>query len=203
MKSSEFCNIKTPGEKANAVNMVFEMLSKGSSGELEVDECLSIHNHLKPATIFALSNMVVNLGITNHPFLVESYNNLIVQGVPPTEMGTSTFDNVDGNNSKKCAPKKACWENHWAKGGSCSYSIPCGENLALDYSAFLYNPFKEGDSKIGMLYITRDQLLDLNPRWAGPKAPKFKTIHIGVTPPTGEITPNNKYLPYIQFEGDV
>ena len=43
--------------------MVFEMLMKGGSGDLEVDESLSIHNHLKPATIFAVSTMVVDLGM--------------------------------------------------------------------------------------------------------------------------------------------
>ena len=111
MKSSEFCNIKTDGEKASAVNMVFEMLVKGGSGDLEVDESLSIHNHLKPATIFAVSTMVVDLGMVNHPYLVESYNNLIVKGVPPTEMGTATFDNLAGDNTKKCAPKKKCSGN--------------------------------------------------------------------------------------------
>lgn len=200
MRSSEFCNIKSEGEKASAVNMVFEILTKGSSGELEVDECLAIHNHHNPATIFALSNMIVNLGITNHPLLIESYNNIIVQGVPPTEMGSATFDNVAGNNTKKCAPSKKSWENTWAKGGSCSYTIPCGRNLADSYSIYLFNPFKDGDSKEAVLHITREELLRLNPKWTGENAPEFKSIHIGVTPQTGEITKTNKYYSLIQFE---
>ena len=198
MKRSEFCNIKTPGEKANAVNMVFEMLSKGSSGELEVDECLSIHNHLKPATIFALSNMVVDLGMVNHPYLVESYNNLIVKGVPPTEMGSATFDNVAGNNTKKCSPGKDAWENEINKGRSAGYTITLGKRLADSYSVFLFNPFKEG-RKEGVLHITREQLLKLNPLWSTVNAPELMHMHIGVNK-QGIIGQNNKYYPYIEFE---
>ena len=202
MKSSEFCNIKTPGEKASAVNMVFEMLSKGSSGELEVDECLSIHNHLKPATIFAVSTMVVDLGMVNHPYLVESYNNLIVKGTPPTEMGTATFDNIAGNNTKKCAPKRKSWEGKVKKYNSCSYKITVatkGKKLAASYSIYLFNPFKDpADNLEGVLHITREQLLKLNPGWLGDNAPVVKGLHISVSN-KGVIIPTNKYYPYIKF----
>ena len=201
MKSSEFCNIKTPGEKASAVNMVFEMLSKGSSGQLEVDECLSIHNHLKPATIFAVSTMVVDLGMVNHPYLVESYNNLIVKGTPPTEMGTATFDNIAGNNTKKCAPTKEAWEGKILKYNACSYKITVSQGrkgFADSYSIYLFNPFKEGDSAEGVLHITREQLLKLNPGWLSDNAPETKGLHIGVDN-KGVIISTNKYYPFIKF----
>ena len=201
MKSSEFCNIKTDGEKASAVNMVFEMLIKGGSGDLEVDESLSIHNHLKPATIFAVSTMIVDLGMVNHPYLVESYNNLIVKGSPPTEMGTPTFDNIMGNNTKKCAPGKDAWQKEIDKGRSPGYTIPLGKKLADSYSAYLFNPFKEG-RKEATLHITREQVLQLNPGWLGDRAPAIKGIHIGVNK-QGDIIKNNKYYSYIQFEEGV
>ena len=201
MKSSEFCNIKTDGEKASAVNMVFEMLMKGGSGDLEVDESLSIHNHLEPATIFAVSTMVVDLGMVNHPYLVESYNNLIVKGSPPTEMGTATFDNIMGNNTKKCAPGKDAWQKEIDKGRSPGYTIPLGKKLADSYSAYLFNPFKEG-RKEATLHITREQVLQLNPGWLGDRAPAIKGIHIGVNK-QGDIVKNNKYYSYIQFEEGV
>ena len=202
MKSSDFCNIKTDGEKASAVNMVFEMLLKGGSGDLEVDECVAIHNHLKPATVFALSNMVVNLGIVNHPYLVESYNNLIVKGVPPTEMGTATFDNKVGNNTKKCAPSKQAWQNDFDTGKGTSYSISLGDKLADSYSVYLFNPFKQGDSAEGVLHITREQVLQLNPGWVGPNRPKNRTLHIGVNK-DGVILPTNKYYSLIDFTASV
>ena len=193
MKSSDFCNIKTDGEKASAVNMVFEMLLKGGSGDLEVDESLEIHNHLKPATVFALSTMVVNLGIVNHPYLVESYNNLIVKGVPPTEMGTAVFDNKVGNNTKKCAPSKQAWQNDFDKTNGSSYSISLGKKgLADSYSIYLFNPFRQGDSAEGVLHITRKEITDLNPAWSGINAPKSKTLHIGVNR-DGVIRSTNKY----------
>ena len=201
MRANEFCNIKTPGKKASAVNMVFEMLSKGSSGELEVDECLSIHNHLKPATIFAVSTMVVDLGIANHPFLTESYNNLIVKGVPPTPMGTATFDNVDDDDTKTCGPSRDAWQKEIDKGRSPGYTIPLGKKLADSYSAYLFNPFKEG-RKEATLHITREQVLQLNPGWLGDRAPAIKGIHIGVNK-QGDIIKNNKYYSYIQFEEGV
>jgi len=202
MKANKFCNIKTPGQKASAVNMVFEMLSKGSSGELEVDECLSIHNHLKPATIFAVSTMVVDLGIVNHPYLFESYNNLIVKGVPPTLMGSATFDNIKGDNAKTTgAHSKEAWEREISKGRSPSYSITCstrkGKELAKFYSVQLHNPFK--DVVVGRIDITQEDLLRLNPGWIGDNAPVTKSIHIGVNK-HGEINKNNKYYSYIQFE---
>ena len=202
MKANEFCNITTDGQKADAVNMVFEMLLKGSSGELEVDNSLSIHNHLKPATIFAVSNMVVDLGIVNHPFLFESYNNLIVKGVPPTPMGSATFDNIKGNNSKTTGAKsKGAWEREISKGRSPSYSITCTskphQELAPSYSVQLHNPFK--DVVIGRIDITKEDLLRLNPGWIGDNAPKTKSIHIGVNK-HGDIVKNNKYYSYIQFE---
>jgi len=202
MKANEFCNITTDGQKADAVNMVFEMLLKGSSGELEVDNSLSIHNHLKPATIFAVSNMVVDLGIVNHPFLFESYNNLIVKGVPPTPMGSATFDNIKGNNSKTTGAKsKGAWEREISKGRSPSYSITCTskphQELAPSYSVQLHNPFK--DVVIGRIDITKEDLLRLNPGWIGDNAPKSKSIHIGVDK-HGEIVKGNKYYSYIQFE---
>ena len=203
MKSSEFCNIKTDGEKASAVNMVFEMLLKGGSGDLEVDECVAIHNHLKPATVFALSNMVVNLGIVNHPYLVESYNNLIVKGVPPTEMGTATFDNKVGNNTKKCAPSKGAWQNDFDKTKGSSYSISLGKKgLADSYSVYLFNPFRQGDSAEGVLHITRAQVLQLNPQWSGINTPKSKTLHIGVNK-DGVILPTSKYYSLIDFTASV
>ena len=203
MKSSDFCNIKTDGEKASAVNMVFEMLLKGGSGDLEVDECVAIHNHLKPATVFALSNMVVNLGIVNHPYLVESYNNLIVKGVPPTEMGTATFDNKVGNNTKKCAPSKQAWQNDFDKTKGSSYSINLGKKgLADSYSVYLFNPFRQGDSAEGVLHITREQVLQLNPGWVGPNRPKNRTLHIGVNK-EGNIQLNNKYYSLIDFTASV
>ena len=198
MRANEFCNIKTPGKKASAVNMVFEMLSKGSSGELEVDECLAIHNHLKPATIFAVSTMVVDLGIANHPFLTESYNNLIVKGVPPTPMGTATFDNMKDDDTKTCGPSRNAWQKELDKGRSPGYTIALGKKeLAESYSVFLHNPFK--DVTEGRIDITRDDLLRLNPGWIGDNAPKTKSIHIGVNK-HGEICKNNKYYSYIQFE---
>ena len=203
MKSSDFCNIKTNGEKASAVNMVFEMLLKGGSGDLEVDESLEIHNHLKPATVFALSTMVVNLGIVNHPYLVESYNNLIVKGTPPTEMGTATFDNKAGNNTKKCAPSKQAWQNDFDKTNSSSYSINLGKKgLADSYSVYLFNPFRQGDSAEGVLHITRAQVLQLNPAWAGSNTPKTKTLHIGVNR-DGVILSTNKYYSLIDFTASV
>ncbi len=202
MKSSEFCNIKTDGEKASAVNMVFEMLMKGGSGDLEVDESLEIHNHLKPATVFALSTMVVNLGIVNHPYLVESYNNLIVKGVPPTEMGTATFDNKVGNNTKKCASSKQAWQNDFDTGKGSSYSISLGDKLADSYSVYLFNPFRQGDSAEGVLHITRAQVLQLNPAWAGINTPKTKTLHIGVNK-DGVILSTNKYYSLIDFTASV
>ena len=202
MKSSEFCNIKTDGEKASAVNMVFEMLMKGGSGELEVDECLSIHNHLKPATLFAVSTMVVDLGMVNHPYLVESYNNLIVKGVPPTEMGTATFDNKVGNNTKKCAPSKQAWQNDFNTGKGSSYSISLGDKLADSYSVYLFNPFRQGDSAEGVLHITRAQVLQLNPAWVGSTTPKTKTLHIGVNK-DGVILSTNKYYSLIDFTTSV
>ena len=202
MKSSDFCNIKTNGEKASAVNMVFEMLLKGGSGDLEVDESLEIHNHLKPATVFALSTMVVNLGIVNHPYLVESYNNLIVKGVPPTEMGTATFDNKVGNNTKKCAPSKQAWQNDFDTGKGSSYSISLGDKLADSYSVYLFNPFKQGDSAEGVLHITREQVLQLNPGWVGPNRPKNRTLHIGVNK-EGNIQLNNKYYSLIDFTASI
>ena len=201
MKSSDFCNIKTEGEKASAVNMVFEMLLKGSSGDLEVDESLSIHNHLKPATIFAVSNMVVNLGIANHPFLTESYNNLIVKGVPPTSMGTAMYDNIKHDNTKTCSPSREAWQSEIDKGRSPSYAIVLGKKgLAKTYSIFLHNPFK--DAMAGRIHITREELLRLNPNWVGDNAPKSKGIHIGVDK-HGEIVKGNKYYSYIQFEENV
>ena len=202
MKSSEFCNIKTDGEKASAVNMVFEMLLKGGSGDLEVDECVAIHNHLKPATVFALSNMVVNLGIVNHPYLVESYNNLIVKGVPPTEMGTATFDNKVGNNTKKCAPGKDTWQKDFDNRKGSSYSVSLGDKLADSYSVYLFNPFRQGDSAEGVLHITRAQVLHLNPAWAGSTTPKTKTLHIGVNK-NGVIRDTNKYYSLIDFTASV
>ncbi len=202
MKANEFCNIKTDGEKANAVNMVFEMLLKGGSGDLEVDECLEIHNHLKPATVFAISAMVVNLGITNDWSLVESYNNLIVKGSPPTEMGTPTFDNEAGNNTKKCAPGKDAWQKEIDKGRSPGYTISLGKKLADSYSVYLFNPFKQGDSAEGVLHITREQVLQLNPGWAGPNTPNNKTLHIGVNK-EANIQPNNKYYSLIDFTASV
>ena len=202
MKSSEFCNIKTDGEKASAVNMVFEMLLKGGSGDLEVDESLEIHNHLKPATVFALSTMVVNLGIVNHPYLVESYNNLIVKGTPPTEMGTAVFDNKAGNNTKKCAPSQQAWQNDFDNGRGTSYSISLGDKLADSYSVYLFNPFKQGDSAEGVLHITREQVLQLNPGWAGPNTPNNKTLHIGVNK-EANIQPKNKYYSLIDFTASV
>ena len=200
-KSSDFCNMRSEGEKANAVNMIFEMLLKGSSGELEVDECLAIHNHLKPAQVFAISTMIVDLGITNHPFLVESYNNLIVKGVPPTAMGTATFDNIGGNNTKKCAPSKASWDKKLAKWGGACYKITVAAEckpLASDYSIYLFNPYKEGDTKEGVLHITSEELLRLNPKWTTDRAPGNKTLHVGVSK-DGNIVPSNKYYPYIEF----
>jgi hypothetical protein len=201
MRANEFCNIKTLGEKASAVNMVFKMLMKGGSGDLEVDESLSIHNHLEPATIFAVSTMVVDLGMVNHPYLVESYNNLIVKGSPPTEMGTATFDNIMGNNTKKCAPGKDAWQKEIDKGRSPGYTIPLGKKLADSYSAYLFNPFKEG-RKEATLHITREQVLQLNPGWLGDRAPAIKGIHIGVNK-QGDIVKNNKYYSYIEFEEGV
>jgi len=198
MKSSEFCNIKTPGKKAEAVNMVFEMMSKGSSGELEVDECLAIHNHLKPAQIFAISSMVVDLGIANHPFLTESYNNLIVKGVPPTSMGTATYDNVADDDTKTCGPSRDAWQKELDKNRSPGYTIVLGKKeLAESYSVYLHNPFK--DATEGRIHITREDLLRLNPGWIGDNAPKSKSIHIGVDK-HGEIVKGNKYYSYIQFE---
>ena len=201
MKANEFCNIKTDGEKANAVNMVFEMLLKGASGDLEVDECLEIHNHLKPATVFAISAMVVNLGITNDWSLVESYNNLIVKGSPPTEMGTPTFDNEAGNNTKKCAPGKDAWQKEIDKGRSPGYTISLGKKLADSYSVYLFNPFK-GGRKEATLHITREQLLQLNPGWLSDRAPAIKGIHIGVNK-QGDIVKNNKYYSLIDFTASV
>ena len=200
MKANKFCNIKTPGQKASAVNMVFEMLSKGSSGELEVDECLTIHNHLKPATIFAVSTMVVDLGMVNHPYLVESYNNLIVKGVPPTEMGSATFDNIAGNNTKTCKPSKDAWQKEIDKGRSPGYTITLGKKLADSYTVALHNPFR--DVPEGTLDITREDLLRLNPGWIGDNAPTTKGIHVGVNK-RGEVVKNNKYYSYIQFEEGV
>ena len=202
MRANEFCNIKTPGEKASAVNMVFKMLMKGGSGDLEVDDSLSIHNHLKPATIFAVSTMVVDLGMVNHPYLVESYNNLIVKGVPPTEMGTATFDNKVGNNTKKCAPSKQAWQNDFNTAKGSSYSISLGDKLADSYSVYLFNPFRQGDSAEGVLHITRAQVLQLNPAWVGSTTPKTKTLHIGVNK-DGVILPTNKYYSLIDFTASV
>jgi hypothetical protein len=199
MKLSEYCNIKSDGVKAVAVNQVMEMLQKAASGDFEIDDSIKLHNHLKPASWFFVATTIVDCGIVNHNFLKESYDNLIVKGVPPTPMGTATYDNKAGNNSKKCAPSREAWDREFAKGRSPTYSIPLGKKLAETYTIQLHNPYK--DAVEGELSISREEVIHLNPQWEETvDRPATMAIHIGVSRSTKEITKHNKYCPYINFE---
>ena len=124
-----------------------------------------------------------------------------MKGVPPTPMGTATFDNEEDDNTKTCHPSRDAWQKELDKGRSPGYTIPLGKKeLAESYSVYLHNPFK--DAREGRIDITREDLLRLNPGWIGDNAPTTKGIHIGVNK-QGVVVKNNKYYSYIRFEEGV
>ena len=193
----QFCNIGSSGQKIDAINMVFEMLQKVSKGDLHVDKSINQFNHFKQGTLFAIANIVVDSGIVNHPFLAESYHNLMEE-TPPTEMNTAGVDNINGVQFKKCAPSLSSWETVWAAGGSANFgpsSLKTEEQMkAKRYVAKLYNPMYRGDH-YATLDIPMVELLRLNPQWTNPDL-KYRSISIGVDK-TGDISLRCKYNPYI------
>lgn len=198
LRLDQFCNIDSAGQKIDAINMVFEMMQKVSRGDLHVDRAINQFNHFQQGTLFAISSLIVDSGMVNHPFLAESYINLMEE-TPPTKMNTPGIDNVKGGQIKTCAPKLAQWEHTWAKGGSASFSpssLKKKHLIVKKYKAKLYNPLYNG-AHYATLDIPMEELQRLNPQWSADL--RYRTISIGVDK-KGEILAKSKYYPFITFE---
>ena len=198
LRLDQFCNIDSAGQKIDAINMVFEMMQKVSRGDLHVDRAINQFNHFQQGTLFAISSLIVDSGMVNHPFLAESYINLMEE-TPPTKMDAVGVDNINDDQIKTCSPKLGSWKHTWANGGSASFSPSSLKNrhlIAKRYVAKLYNPMYRGEH-YATLDIPMEELLNLNKQWTSDLT--YRTISIGVDK-KGEILPTSKYIGFITFE---
>ena len=198
LRLDQFCNVDSTGKKVDDINMVFEMLQKVSRGDFHVDRAINQFNHFKQATLFAISTIVVDAGMVNHPFLAESHKNLMEE-IPPTKRNTVGVDDIKDGQFKTCGPSLKQWEHTWAKGGSASFSpssLKKRHLIAKRYMAKLYNPMYRGEH-YATLDISMEELQRLNPQWSVDL--RYRTISIGVDK-KGEILVKSKYYPFITFE---